>query len=157
MRGRTSGLFAALGIAAAACGSSSSSAAPAPEGPGFFITISNMSFAPLDLHAPPGATVTVLDRDGIAHSVTSEASPNAFTRGSVGGVSFDTGQFTGTKTFALPSTASSGTVIPYYCTVHAGTMTTPNGTITIDPAALPTTAPGSGGAGAGGGGGGGGY
>ena len=54
--------------------------------------------------APAYAGIPVTHR-GIAHSVTSEASPNAFTRGSVGGVSFDTGQFTGTKTFALPSTA----------------------------------------------------
>jgi hypothetical protein len=32
-----------------------------------------------------------------------------FTPGSVSGVSFDTGAFTGTATFAIPSSATSGT------------------------------------------------
>lgn len=154
MRGRTRWSLAALGLAVAACGSSSSSSspAPAPQGPGFFITISNLSYSPLNLHVPPGATVTVLNQDGMPHSVTSEATQNAFTPGSVSGVSFDTGPFTGTKTFSIPAAATGGTVIPYYCTVHRGTMATPNGAITVDPSAVATTAPGAGGAGGGGGG-----
>jgi hypothetical protein len=73
----------------------------------------------------------------------------------VAGVSFDTGPFTGTRTFTLPGAAPAGTVVPYFCTVHLGTMATPNGTITVDPAAVPTTAPGS--SAPVGGGGGGGY
>lgn len=158
MRGRLGSWLAAVGLAAAAaCGSSSSTspgASPAPTGQGFFITISGMSFSPLDLHVPAGATVTVVNQDGAtAHSVTSEARPGAFTPGAVSGVSFDTGSFAGTKTFTLPASAPSGTVIPYFCTVHGSTMATPNGAITIDPAAAPTTAPGSGGGGGGGGGG----
>jgi plastocyanin len=153
MRRRTC-ILAALAGLAAACGSSyhspSGAAAPAPQGPGFFITISGYTFSPLDLRVPPGATVTVLNDDGMPHSVTSEARPSAFTPGSVSGISFDTGQFTGTKTFAVASTATAGTVIPYYCTVHTSTMVTPNGTITIDPSASATTAsPGSGGGGGG--------
>ncbi len=152
MRRGACSLLAVLGVAAAACGSSSTAPAPAPvpQGPGFFITISGMAFSPLNLHVPPGATVTVLNQDGILHSVTSESSPNAFTPGSVGGVSFDTGQFTGTKTFTIPGTAASGTVIPYFCTFHRNTMATPNGSITIDPSAVATTAPGGGGGGGGG-------
>lgn len=162
MRGRYGSWIAAIGLAAtAACGSSSSSvpaAAPAPSGPGFFITISGMAFSPLDLHVPAGASVTVLNQDGsTAHSVTSEATQNAFAPGAVSGVSFDTGLFTGTKTFTIPATAPSGTVIPYFCMNHRSAMVTPNGAITIDPAAVPTTAPGGGAPGGGGGGGGGGY
>lgn len=137
-----------------ACGSSSSSAAGPPvPATGYFIVISNLSFIPLNLHVPAGQVVTVINRDGMEHSVTSEATPGAYTHGSVGGVSFDTGPFTGVRTFAIQGTAASGTVIPFYCTVHAGTMNTPNGSITIDPSALPTTAPGGAGGGGGGGGG----
>ncbi len=131
---------------AASCGNSSS-AAPATPTTGFFITISNLSFSPLNLRAPPGATVTVINADATVHSVTSEASLNDFTPGSVGGVSFDTGAFTGTKTFTLPSTAPNGTVIPFFCTVHKGTMNTPNGSVTIDSSAQPTSPPTGGGGG----------
>jgi plastocyanin len=98
-----------------------------------------MAFSPLDLHVPAGATVTVVNQDGIQHSVTSEASQNAFTKGAVGGVSFDTGPFTGTQMFTIPANAPTGTVIPYFCTIHLATMATPNGAITIDPNAAGTT------------------
>lgn len=152
-----SALIGTLAVVAAGCGSSSSSSpAPPPQGSGFFITISSLAFSPLDLRVPPGATVTVVNRDGMAHSVTSEAHANDFTPGAVGGVAFDTGPFTGTRTFTIPSSAAANTVVPYYCTVHRGAMATPNGTLTIDPTATATTAPGGGGGGSGGGGGGGG-
>lgn len=128
-----------LAGATLACGSSSS--APALPASGFFIVISNMSFQPLDLHVPAGGTVTVVNEDPMAHSVTSEATPGAYTRGSVGGVSFDTSPFTGVRSFTIPAGAASGTVIPFFCQVHTSTMNTPNGAITIDPSALPTTAP----------------
>lgn len=145
-----------LAAVAAACGSSSSSssAAPPPQASGFVITIANMAFSPADLRVPPGATVTVVNRDGMPHSVTSEAHANDFTPGSVNGISFDTGPFTGTRTFTIPGGATANTVVPYYCTVHRGAMATPSATITIDPSAVPTTAPGGGGGGTGGGGGG---
>ncbi len=125
------------------CGGSSSSSLP----PGFYITISGMAFSPANLAVPPGATVTVLNRDSIAHTVTSEATSGAYTPGSVGGVSFDTGQFTGQKSFTIPSTATEGTVIPYYCKVHTSTMVTPNGTITIQTSAQPGPPPSTGGSG----------
>lgn len=134
---------AASAMAVAACGGSSSSSsapAPAPAAPAEpTITISGMAFSPLDLHVPAGATVTVVNRDGILHSVTSEAAPNAFTPGPVGGIAFDTGQFTGQRTFSIPANAATGTVVPYYCTSHLSMMATPNGTITIDPNASTTT------------------
>ncbi len=141
-----------LAGAAAACGSSGTPL-PATPATGFFIVISNMTFTPPSLRVPAGATVTVVNQDSTTHSVTSEATSGAYTRGSVGGVSFDTGPFTGVQSFAIPATAATGTVIPFFCTVHTTTMVPPNGSITIDPTAQPTNAPaGSPGMGGGGGG-----
>jgi plastocyanin len=149
MHGRAM-LVAVMGAILGACGSSYSSSSPAPpqQSTGFFITISNMSFSPLDLRVPPGGTVTVINQDSVPHSVTSETTLNAFTPGAVSGISFDTGEFgNGTKTFSIPPTAATSTVVPYYCTFHKGTMATPNGAITIDPTATPGPAPGGGGGG----------
>jgi len=115
--------------------------------PGFYVVIAGSAFSPLQLGAPPGATVTVLNRDPMAHSLTSEAAAGDFTPGGVSGVEFDTGSFTGSRTFTLPADAPDGTVIPYYCTVHKGTMATPNGSIRIDSSAQPAPAPGSSGGG----------
>ena len=39
--------------------------------------------------------------------------------------------------FTLPNGAADGTVIPYYCMVHLGTMNTPNATITVSASAQP--------------------
>jgi hypothetical protein len=47
----------------------------------------------------------------------------------VNGIDFDTGSFRGTTNFTISSSATPGTVIPYYCTVH-GTMMG-RGTITV--------------------------
>lgn len=123
------------------CGGSSSN--DNRLGPGFYISISGMSFSPLDLPVPPGATVTVVN-PAMEHSVTSETTAGAFTLGAVNGVSFDTGVFIGQKSFTIPSSATEGTVIPYFCRNHLGTMTTPTGTITIRAAATPAQPPGGG-------------
>jgi plastocyanin len=117
--------------------------------PGFSITIQGMAFSPIPLAAPPGATVTVVNQDGMAHSVTSEAAAGDFTPGAVGGVQFDTGPFTGQRTFTIPANATDGTVVPFYCTVHKGAMATPNGSIRVDSTAQPGPAPGSGSGGGG--------
>jgi plastocyanin len=104
------------------------------------ITISALRYSPLNLSVPPGATITVVNDDGMPHSVTSEATLGAYVRGAVAGISFDTGEFSsGQKTIQIPETAPTGTVIPFYCTSHLATMATPNGTIRIDPAAQPPT------------------
>ncbi|WP_242333535.1 MULTISPECIES: plastocyanin/azurin family copper-binding protein [unclassified Anaeromyxobacter] len=143
--GTRAGLVAvAMGVLAGCGGSSSSST---PSTPGFYITISNMTFSPASLSVPPGGTVTVLNKDAVPHSVTSEATANAFTPGAVAGVSFDTGTFDGQKTFTIPASAPNGTRIPFYCTVHAATMKPPNGTITVDAAAQPAAPPGGSGGG----------
>lgn len=87
------------------------------------ITISNFSFSPQNLDVAPGDTVTVKNLDPDPHSVTSQARPRAFVSGSVNGVAFDTGQFSaGTRTFAIPSGAPHGTIVPYFCSVHTNAM-----------------------------------
>jgi len=111
--------------------------------PGFYVVIRNMSFSPSQLAVPPGGTVTVLNQDAMPHSVTSETTEGAFTPGAVDGVQFDTGAFTGQRTFTMPANAVEGAVIPYYCTVHTSTMVTPNATIRVDSSAQPAPPPGS--------------
>lgn len=121
---------------ASACGSSSPSSGALP--PGYYVTIRNMSFSPLNLAAPAGATVTVLNRDAMVHSVTQQAAAAAYTLGAPAGTTpFDTGLFSGTRTIALPAGLADGTVLHYYCSNHTTTMLTPNGTITITSAAPP--------------------
>jgi plastocyanin len=150
MRVTTRTWFAALTGAALACGGSDGAApAPSQTAQGFVITISGMSFSPLDLHVPPGATVTVQNRDAEVHSVTSAASPSTFVAGAVNGVSFDTGLFTGTATFVIPAAAPDGSVIPYFCRSHLAAMSTPNGTLTVDAAAAAPAPPTDGGGGGG--------
>jgi plastocyanin len=146
---------AGVALLLASCGGSSSGGGGGTVSggaPGFYITIQGMAFSPLELSVPPGGTVTVVNRDAMAHTVTSEAAAGSFSPGGVAGVQFDTGQFTGTRTFTIPANAPSGTVVPYYCGVHTSTMVTPTGTIKVDDTAQPGPAPGSGGGGGGGGG-----
>lgn len=129
-------LVVATAVAGAGCGSDTAAAAPGP--PGFVITISNLTFSPANLAAPPGATVTVVNRDAMLHSVTQEVAPGAFTLGAPAGTTpFDTGLFQGTSSFTLPSTLATGTVLYYYCRSHTTLMTPANATITIDPSAVP--------------------
>ena len=138
---KTVGVLTLAGVALG-CGSSSAPAAPVLPTSGFFITISNLTYSPSSLHAPPGATVTVVNLDSTPHSVTSESTANAFTPGSVSGIAFDTGAFTGGSVgFTLPANAPNGTVIPFYCTVHLSMMSPANGSITIDTSAQPTAPP----------------
>jgi plastocyanin len=139
---RLSQLLLAASLVFAACGNDLDDQGPAAPGTGggapsvqtqtFELTIANMAFSPVNLEVPPGATVTVVNEDSFVHSVTSEAAAGAFTPGSVDGISFDTGAFTGQKSFVIPSSALDGAVIPYYCSVHLGAMATPTGTITIN-------------------------
>ncbi len=125
----SSTFFAACGLFLAACGSPSSTA---NSGNTFLIFISSLSYIPQNLTVPPGATIVVLNEDPMPHSVTSEASADAFTPGAVAGVSFDASVPSNAQTsFEIPSTAPVGTVVPFYCSVHRNAMNTPNGSITI--------------------------
>lgn len=140
--------LAALSIAVAAgaagmggCGGGSSDDGNGLP-PGYYITVSGMTFSPANLVVPPGATVNVLA--SVEHSVTSEAAPGNFTPGAVSDISFDTGIFVGQRSFVIPSTAAEGTVIPYYCRNHLGSMTPQNGTITVRAGTAPNPPPGDG-------------
>jgi plastocyanin len=147
-------LAAGLGALALAlaggCGSSNDSSL----GPGFYITITSSRYSPTNLRVPPGGKVTVLNQDSTDHSVTSSNTADAtdFTPGGVGGISFDTGAFTGTATFTIPANAVDGTVVPFYCSVHTTMMTPTHGSITVDSTATPVCPPSGCGGGGGGGG-----
>ena len=130
-------VLVAASLLVSGCGDSASSAASTLP-PGYYISISGMSFSPLNLEAPAGATITVLNQETMAHSVTQQAAAGAFLPGApAGSTPFDTGLFTGKKTFVLPAGLADGTVLHYFCTSHTSLMITPNGTITIRAAAAP--------------------
>jgi plastocyanin len=114
---RTFRVFAVLAAGALACHCGASST-PAPN----TINVSNFQYNPANLSVAPGPPTNVTNQDGMQHSVTSESLTNAFTPGAVNGVQFDTGAFSTSGTFTIPSTATVGTVIPYYCTVHLQMM-----------------------------------
>jgi plastocyanin len=113
----------AVGTLACHCGSSMPAANT--------ITVSNFLFSPTSLSVAPGTTITVVNQDSMTHAVTSQTAMGALTPGEVNGVSFDTGAFLGTTTFAISSTATVGTVVPYYCAVHLLTMGMNQGQINI--------------------------
>jgi plastocyanin len=97
------------------------------------LSISGFAFSPADFTVDPGTVITVSNNDSTAHTVTSEASDSSFTPGAVGGVQFDTGIIAagGSAEITIPSDAPSGTVIPYYCSIHTTQMSPANGHITI--------------------------
>jgi plastocyanin len=104
-----------------------------PDGGGpFVLTISGFSFSPADFTVDAGTTIEVHNTSGTSHTVTSEATDNAFTHAGVNGVTFDVSiGGGGTATFTIPANAPTGTVVPYYCAIHTSAMSTPNGHITI--------------------------
>ena len=106
----------ALGVLFSACGSSM------PSNPADTITISSYSYSPGNLAVKPGTTITVVNEDSVAHTLTSQSATGNFSKGAVSGIEFDTGSFTGTTSFTIPSTATAGTVIPYFCTIHRSMM-----------------------------------
>ena len=79
------------------------------------VTIQNFAFHPATLTVAPGATVTVVNKDSVTHTLTSTANPKAFDTGDIAAGA--------TKTFKAPSKAGS---YPYNCTIHTfmlGTLT----------------------------------
>ncbi|MFJ7281019.1 cupredoxin domain-containing protein [Kitasatospora sp. NPDC098663] len=101
---------ALLTLTLGAC-ASSHSASPQTAGgstatsSGTRITIKNFQFQPTDLTVHPGQTVTVLNEDSTAHTVTANDK------------SFDTKAIDGgaTATFTAPSTPGRH---PYICSIH---------------------------------------
>ncbi len=88
------------------------------------ITIHDFVYSPANIGVAAGATVTVINQDVEPHSVTSEAMLNDYVPGAVNGVQFDTGVLAvgASAQFTITPGAVSGTVVPYYCTVHKLTM-----------------------------------
>ena len=95
--------LAALALVAAACGGSDDGGGSSSAGAGAkTVTISNFEFAPDTLEVKVGDTVTVDNKDQTEHTVTARDK------------SFDTGTFTGTKTFTV---TKAGT-FEYVCEIH---------------------------------------
>jgi plastocyanin len=119
-------IFALIVVASIATRCGGGALTPPPPGT---ITISSYAYNPSNLSVKAGTTVTVTNLDTVEHTLTSQSTATSFQPGAVNGVMFDTGSFSGTVTFTIPSSAPVGTVIPYYCTVHGRMMGT--GQITI--------------------------
>jgi plastocyanin len=75
------------------------------------ITISNFMFSPMSVSVAPGSTVSVTNKDSVAHTLT--ATGNQFNTGDING-----GQ---TKTFTAPSKAGT---YHYICNIHQYMMGT---------------------------------
>jgi len=148
--------FVSLAALLAACGGSSDKDPPNLGPPGYYLVISGgtagASFAAIT--APQGATITLVNTDTKAHHIVSQATLGAFSPGSPASAPFDSGPFTGVKTFQLKTVGGTtlpipeGTVLPFYCAIHTNLEATPNGTITVRSAAPPSP-PGGGGGGGG--------
>ncbi len=82
------------------------------------ITISGNTFSPTGFSVPAGSTFTVQNKDAVNHSFTTEASESAFTPGTSGGVTIDTGPFQGSMTGNIPANAIVGSTVWFYCNVH---------------------------------------
>jgi plastocyanin len=119
IRGAAAGLAVTTVVLLAGCSSGSTTAptttaaGTAPASKTGTIAISNFTFIPAHLTVAPGATVTVVNRDQVAHTVTS--STGGFTTGDIApGASV---------TFTAPDHAGS---FPYICSIHqymTGTLT----------------------------------
>lgn len=102
---------------ASASGSASGSASASPSGTpaaAVTVTIKDFAFNPVGVTVAPGATVTVINQDNTAHTVTS-----------VTDGLFDTGDIAGgqTTTFTAPTTPGE---YRYICSIHPnmhGTLT----------------------------------
>jgi plastocyanin len=90
--GATSGSSSAAGSSSSAAGSTAST-----------ITIEDFGFTTPD-SVSPGATITVDNKDGTAHTVTSDA-----------GNAFDDAASPGASTFTAPTKPGS---YPFHCTIH---------------------------------------
>lgn len=79
------------------------------------ITIQNFAFSPATLTVSAGATVSVMNKDSVTHTVTASDSPQSFNTGNIAA--------SATATFKAPS--KPGTYA-YTCTIHPfmhGTLT----------------------------------
>ncbi len=99
----SSGSSSTTSSATAAGSSSASSSSSGGGSAGSTITIKSFSFTTPD-SVSPGATITVDNEDGTAHTVTSDT-----------GNAFDDAASPGTSTFTAPTKPGS---YPFHCTIH---------------------------------------
>ncbi len=108
-------LAAALLLAACSSGSSGSGAGAAAGSASAkatsAITISNFMFSPMSASVAPGSTISVTNKDSVAHTLSAT------------GGQFDTGDINAgqTKTFTAPSKAGT---YHYICNIHQYMMGT---------------------------------
>jgi plastocyanin/phage tail protein X len=91
---------------------------PQPSAGQVQIVMQNVSFQPQQITVPPGTTVTWVNRDNFAHTVTSG------TRGSPSGL-FDSGNVAAGGSFSF--TFQTPGPYPYFCQIHNGM----NGTVVV--------------------------
>lgn len=110
-------LAAALGLAACSGGPSTSSgpgsAAAGSSTVTTHLVIQDFAFHPADLTVSPGATITVTNRDSVAHTFTAR------------GGAFDTGDIAPGATVKVTAPSKPGSY-PYLCGIHqymTGTLT----------------------------------
>lgn len=101
----------AVAVLAPACSSSSHpSSKAAASGPaaaaGTAITIKNFAFSPNPIKVKAGATITVMNSDGTAHTVTADDK-----------TSFDTSPIPGGTSKTITAPSKPGTY-PYHCNIH---------------------------------------
>ena len=97
-----------LVIAGAACGSDDDSAEESGEAKdpsaGAEVVISGFAFDPESLTVPAGSTLSVVNDDDSAHTLTAEDE------------SFDSGEIAGGETGSVEVSGSGE--VPYYCEIH---------------------------------------
>jgi plastocyanin len=103
IRGVAVVLLLGMVISLAACSSSSASGGSASHS--HTIAIQNFAFAPSTTTVAPGATITVTNKDQVAHTLT--ATKGEFNTGDI-----QPGQ---SKTFTAPNTPGT---YPYMCSIH---------------------------------------
>jgi len=104
--------------AAASAGAAGSSSGTKALAHGVTVTIVNFAFAPARFTVSPGERVTILNKDGVAHTFT--AMPGAGPSASFNSGPIEPG---GTKSVLAPTTAGT---YPFYCSIHpfmTGAMT----------------------------------
>jgi plastocyanin len=102
--------LASLALVLAACAASGGASAGSPTtGPGAgrvsTITIQNFAFGPSTVRVAPGTQVTVENKDGVTHTVTSDTG------------AFNTGDIAAGQTVHLEAPGKAGSY-PYRCTIH---------------------------------------
>jgi len=115
----TAGTPTATSTSPTAAGSATATGTAAPTavgGPsaapveGTQIVISKFLYSPVNLKVKPGAMITVMNQDPVAHTVTAQSG--------AGGIAFDSGTINGNASGTFTAPATPGTY-PYICIFHA--------------------------------------